>query len=172
MRKKIRIKIPKLAYEVINKDVEYFNLKKETLYNIIIKELGFEKFTEIGYDIFSLDEKREVYFNLNEINTELVPKMIAFHLLESDIDMIIKIFITYANLHPAVRERVVYKNLFLRVEQAIKDKKNIKIYFNKEIIDILLLALERDGKTGYNFLKSKHGKDFYLYEMKHIEFVS
>ena len=172
MRKKIRVKIPKLAYEVISKDVEYFNLKKETLYNIIIKELGFERFTEIGYDIFSLDEKRESYFNLNEINTELVPKMMDFHCMETDIDMIIKIFITYTNLHPAVRERVIYKNLFLRVEQAIKDKKNIKIYFNKEIIDIVPLALERDSKNGYNFLKAKQGKDFYLYEMKNIEFVS
>lgn len=172
MRKKIRTKIPKLAYEVITKDVEYFNMKKETLYNMIIKELGFEKFTEIGYDLFSLDTKGEVYFNLNEINTELVPKMIDFHLMNNDVEMIVKIFITYANLHPAVRERVIYKNLFLRVEQAIKDKKNIKIYFNKEIIDIIPLALERDSKTGYNYLKAKQGKDFYLYEMKNIEFVS
>ena len=34
-----------------------------------------------------------------------------------------KNFITYANLHPSIRERILYKDIFLRIEEAIKKKK-------------------------------------------------
>ena len=33
MRRKIRVTFPKLVQEVLQIDQEYFNLKKETLYN-------------------------------------------------------------------------------------------------------------------------------------------
>ena len=33
-----------------------------------------------------------------------------------------KNFITYANLHPSIRERILYKDIFLRIEEAIKKK--------------------------------------------------
>lgn len=35
-----------------------------------------------------------------------------------------KFFITYANLHPSIRERILYKDIFLRIEEAIRKKRN------------------------------------------------
>lgn len=64
MRRKIRVTFPKLVQEVLQIDQEYFNLKKETLYNLIIEGLGFQEITSIGVDI--IDEKRSINFNLNE----------------------------------------------------------------------------------------------------------
>jgi len=64
MRRKIRVTFPKLVQEVLQIDQEYFNLKKETLYNLIIEGLGFQEITSIGADI--IDEKRSINFNLNE----------------------------------------------------------------------------------------------------------
>ena len=56
MRRKIRVTFPKLVQEVLQIDQEYFNLKKETLYNLIIEGLGFQEITSIGADI--IDEKK------------------------------------------------------------------------------------------------------------------
>ena len=39
MRRKIRVTFPKLVQEVLQIDQEYFNLKKETIYNLIIEGL-------------------------------------------------------------------------------------------------------------------------------------
>ena len=65
MRRKIRVTFPKLVQEVLQIDQEYFNLKKETIYNLIIEGLGFQEISSIGADI--IDEKRSINFNLNEI---------------------------------------------------------------------------------------------------------
>ena len=74
MRRKIRVTFPKLVQEVLQIDQEYFNLKKETLYNLIIEGLGFQEVTSIGLDI--IDEKRSINFNLNEKNSKLFSEML------------------------------------------------------------------------------------------------
>ena len=51
MRRKIRVTFPKLVQEVLQIDQEYFNLKKETIYNLIIEGLGFQEISSIGADI-------------------------------------------------------------------------------------------------------------------------
>ena len=74
MRRKIRVTFPKLVQEVLQIDQEYFNLKKETLYNLIIEGLGFQEVTSIGLDI--IDEKRSINFNLNEKNSKLFSEVL------------------------------------------------------------------------------------------------
>lgn len=170
MRKKVRVSLPKLIHEVIYRDIRYFGMKKETIYNNIVHGLGFEKLLDIGGEL--IDEKKSISFNLNEINTELFPEMLKFHCINKDALFLGKLFMTYANLHPAIRERVLHKNLFLRVEQAIKESKHIKIYYNKQLLDVVPLAFERDTESGYNYLKIKYGNQEFLYEMKNIEYVA
>ena len=77
-----------------------------------------------------------------------------------------KIFFTYINLHPCLRERILYKSIFMEVEQAILNKKKLKIYFNKKVLDIVPIALERNPETGFNSLKAQVGTEIFLYEMK------
>lgn len=55
MRKKVRLSISRLVYEVMEKDIAYFGMKRETLYNSILQGIGFENVLEIGYT--ALDEK-------------------------------------------------------------------------------------------------------------------
>lgn len=172
MRKKIRVKIPLLVYEIITEDLKYFKLKRETLYNIILKELGFEKLSDVGKELLELDRKQQIAFNLNEMNTSLIFGMLATHKLETDTAMILKVFSFYANLHPAVRERLICKDLFLRLEKAIQEKKEIKIFYEDKIQKIIPISFERDTETGYNYLKGKMGKDEFLYRVKEIKFVS
>ena len=156
MRKKVRVSLPKLIHEVIYIDIQYFKLRKETLYNLIIQGLGFEKLLEIGGDI----------------NTELFQEMMKFQKTEKESVFLNKVFMTYVNLHPSLRERTINRNLFMRIEQAVKESKSIKIYYRKKLLDGIPIELERDRENGYNYLKVKIENQQYLYEMKDIEFVT
>lgn len=128
MRRKIRVTFPKLVQEILEIDQEYFNLKKETLYNLIIEGLGFQEITSIGLDI--IDEKRSINFNLNEKNSKLLSEMLKKSEMNelSEGEFLKRVFLTYANLHPSIRERILYKDIFLRIEEAIRKKKEINIY--------------------------------------------
>ncbi len=108
-------------------------------------------------------------FNLNDINTELFPEMLKQSRANTESEFVRKIFFTYINLHPCLRERILYKSIFMEVEQAILNKKKLKIYFNKKVLDIVPIALERNPETGFNSLKAQVGTEIFLYEMKDIE---
>ena len=168
MRKKVKATtVPMLVHEIIYTDTQYFSLKKETLCNMVIQGLGFEKLMDIGKDI--LDKTKSLSFNLNDINTELFPEMLKQSHASTESKFIRQIFFTYINLHPCLRERILHKSMFLEVEQAILNKKKLKIYFNKKVLDVVPIALERNPDTGFNSLKAQLGAEIFLYEMKDIE---
>ena len=168
MRKKVKATtVPMLVHEIIYTDTQYFSLKKETLCNMVIQGLGFEKLMDIGKDI--LDKTKSLSFNLNDINTELFPEMLKQSHASTESEFIRQIFFTYINLHPCLRERILHKSMFLEVEQAILNKKKLKIYFNKKVLDVVPIALERNPDTGFNSLKAQLGAEIFLYEMKDIE---
>lgn len=173
MRRKIRVTFPKLVQEVLQIDQEYFNLKKETIYNLIIEGLGFQEISSIGADI--IDEKRSINFNLNEKNSKLFSEMLRKSGLNelSETEFLKKIFITYANLHPSIRERILYKDIFLRIEEAIRKKKEINIYYKDKLEKIKPISFERNKENGnYTALRARISNKEYLIEMKEIEYVT
>ena len=158
MRKKVKATaVPMLVHEIIYTDTQYFSLKKETLCNMVIQGLGFERLMDIGKDI--LDKTKSLSFNLNDINTELFPEMLKQSHASTESEFIRQIFFTYINLHPCLRERILHKSMFLEVEQAILNKKKLKIYFNKKVLDVVPIALERNPDTGFNSLKAQLGAE-------------
>lgn len=98
--------------------------------------------------------------------------MMKFQKTEKESVFLNKVFMTYVNLHPSLRERTINRNLFMRIEQAVKESKSIKIYYRKKLLDGIPIELERDRENGYNYLKVKIENQQYLYEMKDIEFVT
>lgn len=62
MRRKVRVTFPKLVQEVLQADREYFGMKGETLFNLIVEGLGFERGLELGLD--TVDEKNPLYLLL------------------------------------------------------------------------------------------------------------
>ena len=173
MRRKIRVTFPKLVQEVLQIDQEYFNLKKETLYNLIIEGLGFQEVTSIGLDI--IDEKRSINFNLNEKNSKLFSEMFKKSGMSelSEGEFLKRVFLTYANLHPSIRERILYKDIFLRIEEAIRKKKEINIYYKGKLEKIKPISFERNKDIGdYTALRAKIENKEYLFEIKDIEYVT
>lgn len=170
MRRKVRVTFPKLVQEVLIKDREYFEIKGETLCNLIVEGLGFEKGLEINLDI--LDEKKSILFTLNEKNTKFFADMLKLSHTEEEGRFLKNLFITYANLHPSIRQRVLYKNLFLQLEERIIKKKKIKIYYKGNFLEIIGVALERDLKTGYYLLIARDQEKEYQFEIKYIDFIN
>ena len=82
------------------------------------------------------------------------------------------LFKTYANLHPSIRQKILFKHLFIQLEQAVKKKKKIKIYYQGSLWEIVGIALERDISTGYSFLRAKTKDKEYQFEVKYIEFIA
>jgi hypothetical protein len=161
---------PKLVQEVLQIDKEYFGMKGETLFNLIVEELGFEKGLELGLD--TVDEKKSILFTLNEKNTKLFPDMLKLSHVDDEGVFLKNLFITYANLHPSIRQKILFKHLFMQLEQAIKKKKKIKIYYQGNLWEIIGIALERDISTGYSFLRAKTKDKEYQFEVKYIEYIA
>ena len=84
-----------------------------------------------------------------------------------------KLFLTYVNLHPSIRERILYKDIFLRIEETIRKKKEINIYYKEKLEKIKPISFERNKDIGdYNALKAKIENKEYLFVMKEIEYVT
>lgn len=168
MRKKIKITVPKLVKEILEQDMEYFNYTKEKLCNLIIQELGYEKTIPL-YEKMENEDKAIITFNLYEKNTAYFNDMLKESKEETERDFLRRIFSTYINFHPSIREKVIRKELFTELEKAQKRNKMIKISHKAEILTIKALGLERNNETGYNYIRAIKENKECLYEVKNIE---
>ncbi|NME35593.1 hypothetical protein HF862_03270 [Fusobacterium sp. FSA-380-WT-3A] len=166
MRKRVRVSIPNFVLEILKQDIKYFNLSKDGISNIVVQRLGFENNQGLHKKV--LDKTTIWNFNLNDKNTELFDEMIKLSKETVESEFFRKVFSTYANLHPFLREKVLNTELFNTVENAIKSNHKLKIYYEKTLYDVYPIAFER-GNDLYTVLKAKkEGKEF-LFEMRYIE---
>lgn len=166
MRKRVRVSIPNFVMEILENDMKYFSLAKDRICNIIIKRLGFENIQ--SYHKKVTDKTSILSFNLNDRNTELFDEMLIMSNEVKESEFFRKVFSTYANLHPFLREKNLHMELFKIVESAINNNHRLKIYYEKRLLDIYPIAFKRD-KNLYTILKAeKDGKEI-LIEMKNIE---
>lgn len=173
VRKKIKIVLPKLIIEILNEDIAYFKISKERLCNLIIQEFGFEHIHSLTERMTNqVKSKGMLQFNLVEKNTKLFFKMLKFHDETCESSVLRKLFSQYINLHPSLRERIIKKDLFMRLDNAIKDKYRLKIYHEENIIDILPLEIERDLENNYNNLKAQKEGKLYSYRVRDIEILN
>lgn len=168
MRKKIKVSIPRLVKEILEQDMEYFNYTREKLCNLIIQELGYEKTIPL-HEKMEDEDKVVINFNLYEKNTIYFNDMLKESKEETEREFLRRIFSTYVNFHPSIREKVIRKELFNELEKARKRNKMIKVSHKTEILTIKALGLERDNETGYNYIRAIKDNQEYLYKVKDIE---
>lgn len=171
MRKKIKVSIAKLVKEILEEDMKYFNYTRERICNLIIQELGYEKPLSLLQEKMSDQEKVLITFNLYEKNTSYFNDMLRESGEETERDFLRKIFSTYINFQPSIREKIIRKDIFYELDKARKRNKMIKISHNNQILTVKPLGLERDNKTGYNYLRSLLNNQEYLYRIRDIESV-
>lgn len=166
MRKRVRVSIPNFVKEIIENDMKYFNLSKDGICNIIIQRLGFENNQSFHRKV--VDKTTIWNFNLNDKNTELFEEMFKLSKEKIESEFFRKVFSTYANLHPFLREKILYMELFTTVENAIKSNSKLKIYYEKKLLDIFPISFERNLDLYTTLKAKKDGKEF-LFEMRYIE---
>ena len=148
--------------------MEYYSFSKDKICNIIIQKLGFENTQSLHKKV--VDNTSILNFNLNEKNTELFDEMFNLSKEKIKSEFFRKIFSTYANFHPFLREKVLNIELFKELENAISKSYKLKIYYQKKLLDIYLIAFERNTDL-YTILKAKkEGKEF-LFEVRFIEIL-
>lgn len=170
MRKRVKLSIPKLIKEILDKDTDYFGIKLEKLINIVVQEMGYEELLRI-HDKLKSDRKIPITFNLNDRNTKFLPNMIANTGEKLETEFFRSLLSTYANLHPSLRERVVRKSIYIELELAIKSGSGIKLSVEGRIVDVTAISLQRDDESGYNYLEVVQFRERYLYRLKDIEIL-
>lgn len=168
MRKRVRVSIPNFVREILDNDMEYYSFSKDKICNIIIQRLGFENTQSLHKKV--VDNTSILNFNLNEKNTELFDEMFNLSKEKIESEFFRKVFSTYANFHPFLREKVLNIELFKELENAISKSHKLKIYYQKKLLDIYPIAFERNTDL-YTILKAKkEGKEF-LFEVRFIEIL-
>ena len=169
MRKKVRVAIPLLVKEILKNDLKYYDMKMEKLCNIIIHELGYMKTLDLHR---TLSEEIDVIlnFNLNEVNSLTYRDMINEREEKTETKFFRKVLSTYVNLHPSLRERVIYKGLFRELNYAIKKRYAVKILVNRAIDIVTPLEVVRDEMTGYNIVKFQEENK--VYKIKEIRLIN
>lgn len=166
MRKRVRVSVPNFVREILENDMKYYDFSKDKICNIIIQRLGFENTQSLHKKV--VDNTSILNFNLNEKNTELFDKMFILSKEKIESEFFRRVFSTYVNFHPFLREKILNTELFQILENAIKNKYKLKIYYEKKLLDIYPITFERNTDL-YTILKArKDGKEF-LFEVRYIE---
>ena len=166
MRKRVRVSLPNFVREILESDMAYYSFSKDKICNIIIQRLGFENTQSLHKKV--IDSTSILNFNLNEKNTELFDEMFNLSKEKIESEFFRRVFSTYVNYHPFLREKILNTELFQILENAISNKHKLKIYYEKKLFDIYPVAFERNSDL-YTVLKAKkEGKEFLL-EVRYIE---
>lgn len=166
----MRLSIPKLVKEVLMEDMAYFNLKKDRVCNVIVKEMGYSSLLKL-HENLKLERKLVINFNLNERNTRYFKDMVKLSKKETEAEFLRSLLSTYANFHPFLREKVLYKVKFKELEQAIKCKEQIRAEIEGEILELEPLGFSRDEVSKYAILKFQVGKKLFDQRVKDIEIL-
>lgn len=170
MRKKIKVSIPRLIKEIIELDIKYFGYTREKLCNIILQELGYQRTIRL-HEKMEDEEKTTLTFNLYEKNTMFFLDMLRESGEETEREFLRRIFSTYINLHPSIREKIIRKDIFIELDKAKKRNKDLKISYRNQVLTVKPIGLERDNEDGYNYLKVEVDKNQFLYKLKDISFL-
>lgn len=166
MRKRVRVSLPNFVREILESDMAYYSFSKDKICNIIVQRLGFENTQSLHKKV--IDSTSILNFNLNEKNTELFDEMFNLSKEKIESEFFRRVFSTYVNYHPFLREKILNTELFQILENAISNKHKLKIYYEKKLLDIYPVAFERNSDL-YTVLKAKkEGKEFLL-EVRYIE---
>ena len=126
MRKKIRVLVPTLILETLEKDYKFFGLSKEKLCNEILFKFSL-KFQAKYQEEMIFEDKEYLQFNLNKENQRYYEELLKIETRTNDSEIIREIFSSYAVLSPFLREMYLFKEKILFLYLAAKEYKVLKI---------------------------------------------
>lgn len=131
MYKKIKVTVPKNIYDIIENDINDFNLTNNNFMNYIFANLknNYEKKEKKVDDIIVSDEKKVIQFSLNKRNTAIYYDVLKDKNIQNESEFIRNLLFKYTTNSKNMRELFIFKEIVERINLAIKDKKNVFITF-------------------------------------------
>lgn len=169
---KVRVNVPQFLNEIINGDVETFNLPKNRLCNEIFRYYG-DKKIKLDSEI-SLENFKVLQFTLNQDNLDYFAAICDSIKIDTKAEYFRKLLYVYCNQPRFMREQVIYYSSCLLIKEAIHFKLKLKIRYKDEYRIIEPYALVKsDGETrNYVLCYCNKRQEYANYRLAHIKAVS
>ena len=174
---KIKAKVPYFIYNVLEHDLKKFDIKLNTLLNIIFTRVIHEK-NQYNYQLFNeiVDSRREnnkiIHFKLNKTNQQVFESLQNNYITADTSEAIFlrSLLYTYINHHVNEREKFIHFHNFNTLEKAIKQKIMISIKYKdktRKIEPFFILATEEE-RFNYICCYCHTKKDIINYRLSNI----
>lgn len=148
MKKKIRVLVPSLVLETVEKDHKQFGLTKEGLCNEILLKFSLKFRSNYQQDMF-YENKEYLQFNLNKANQRYYNDLILSEKELNESEIVREIFSLYAILHPFLREIYIFREKITFIGNTIKEYRVLKIDTPNGVITGRIEKIERCKDKGY-----------------------
>lgn len=129
-------------------------------------------------DVENLDIKLAkgeiIQFNLNKSNDELYYVILKEHGVQNEAEFFRNIFLKYLDNPRYIREKILFSEIFEKLEIALKEKKKINIKYSgivRTINPYLLKVASGEDRT-YIFSYCEKNEDYRNYRVSNIENIS
>lgn len=167
MKRKIKLPVPKIIYEVLEEDSAHFGITKEKLCNEIILKLGYKPLAEY-HKMMIFERKVSLQFNLYEECEKYYEDISKRYNNISDSELVRTILATYINMAPFLREKLIMDSKVRFSMELIKEKSTVKLDNGSEILEVVFEEIERCPDKGYLKIIHSLGSD-YLSKVKIIK---
>ena len=148
MKSKVRILVPVIVLESLEADLNFFGVLKERICNDILLKFSLKYRSNYQHEMF-FDEKEYLQFNLNKANQRYYLELIETNKDLNASEILREIFLTYALLHPALRELYLYREKISFIANSIKEFRHLRIDTEKGVIEGRIEKIFRCKKKGY-----------------------
>ncbi len=169
---KIKTQIPNYIHEIIHKDISNFNMKKNTLCNLIFENL-YDKYDKWTFD---RDFGRDIQFRLHKSNNYLFKQIWNTDIVgtHNRSEYFRNLFATYVNFPAYIREKKLYRSDVQCIEKAISKKKKMLIEYNNEKrkLEPYLIINNKEEEFNYLFGYCYKHNEYRNYRLSNVNCVS
>lgn len=157
---KIKVNVPNFLVEILDKDIEHFNLSKNGLYNLIFLKYAL-KFRSNYSEEFGFDDKKYIQIQLNKENRKLFRDITKDQIQLSNSEIMREILLAYAVMPSFIRESILYREKIAFIKNSQKEYRVLKIRTPEGIVEDRIEKLFRDEKDNYFRIRVAK-KDYYI----------
>lgn len=166
MKKKMRVLVPKLIIDILEKDCNFFGMTKEKLCNEILFRFSL-KFRSRYQEEMIFEEKEYLQFNLSKANQRYYSELLNELRNVNESEIIREIFSSYAVLIPFLREINLFREKIIFLSSSNKEYRVLKIDTPNGIVEGRIERIFRCNETGYLKLEINE-KEYYIGQLRVI----
>lgn len=166
--KKIRFTVPYFMKEKIKEDEEHFNLLAGEIGNKIFSYFSNKEVEEAA---IKTNKGEIIQFNLNKSNTELYDIVLKEHKVIVESEFLRSLFFKYLDNPRHIREKILYADIFDKVEEALEERTKINIKYNGEIRSVhpYFVKISQGEDRSYLFCYCDKNSSYRNYRIANIQ---